>query len=111
MNRVARQRLLDALLACRLIERFTAGRSLADYEADPMLSAAAERKCEVIGEALKLADAADETVALQLPDLRLIIGLRNRIVHGYDAVDSETIWNVVQVHVPRLRVELESVLG
>lgn len=110
MNRAARQRLHDALEACRLIAQFTAGRTLADYDADPMLSAAVERKFEIIGEALKLADAADASVVDRIQDLRMIVGMRNRIIHGYDAVDSETIWSVVQVHVPRLREQLESVL-
>lgn len=111
MNRTARQRLFDALEACRLIAQFTRGRTLADYDADPMLSAAVERKFEVIGEALKLADIADPSVADAIPDLRMIVGMRNRIIHGYDAVDSETIWNVVQVHLPRLKDQLEAVIG
>lgn len=85
----------DVLRAWRLIERFTAGRSLVAYEADPMLSAAVARKFEVVGEALKLADAADDAIVERIPDLRVIVGLRNRIIHGYDAVDSETIWNLV----------------
>lgn len=111
MNRVARQRLFDALEACRLIERFTAGRTLDEYESDPMLSAAVERKFEIVGEALRLADAADPSIARSIPDLRLVVGLRNRIIHGYDAVDAETIWNVVRVHVPRLKEQLEGLLG
>lgn len=111
MNRVARQRLFDALEACRLIALFTASRTFVDYEADPMLSAAVERKFEIIGEALRLADSADESIVESIPELRLIVGLRNRIIHGYDVVDNETIWNVIQVHIPRLRRQLESVMG
>lgn len=108
MNREARKRLHDALEACRVIDRFTTGRTLAEYEADEMLSAAVERKFEIIGEALRLAEAADPSLTESVPDLRMIIGMRNRIIHGYDAVDSETIWNVVEVHLPRLAVQLEA---
>lgn len=110
MNRQARQRLHDALEACRLIERFTLNRTFDEYEADAMLSAAVERKFEVIGEALRLADAADAAVADLIPDLRMIVGMRNRIIHGCDSVDDETIWNVVEVHIPRLARQIESAL-
>ncbi len=111
MNREARKRLHDALAACQLIAQFTAGRTLDDYDADPMLSAAVERKYEIIGEALRLAEMADPSVLDALPDLRKIVGMRNRIIHGYDAVDSETIWNVVEVHLPALAAQLEAALS
>lgn len=110
MNREARKRLHDAREPCALIARFTQGRTFADYEADPMLSAAVERKFEIIGEALKLAAIADASVADAIPDLRKVIGLPNRIIHGYDAVDSEMIWNVVEVHIPSLARQIEAVL-
>jgi uncharacterized protein with HEPN domain len=29
-------------------------------------------------------------------------GIRNRIVHGYDEIDVEIIWNVVQIELPPL---------
>ena len=76
-----------------------------------MLSAAVERKFEIIGEALRLAEDADETVTEMIPDLRKIVGMRNRIIHGYDAVDAETIWNVIEVHLPTLARQLEEVVG
>lgn len=110
MNREARKRLYDALQAARLVALFTERRTFEEYESDPMLSAAVERKFEIIGEALRLAEAADPSVADAIPDLRKIVGMRNRIIHGYDAVDNETIWNVVQVHLPRLVAQLEPVL-
>jgi uncharacterized protein with HEPN domain len=111
MNNAARKRLYDAREACRLIATFTAGHSINDYEADPMMSAAVERKFEIIGEALRLAEADDPSLAEAIPDLRQIIGMRNRIIHGYDAVDSETIWNVITVHLPRLAAQLDAALA
>jgi uncharacterized protein with HEPN domain len=111
MRREARKRLLDALDACRLIEQFTSGQTFAEYDTNSMLSAAVERKFEIIGEALRLAEAADESVVEKIPDLRKIVGMRNRIIHGYDAVDSETIWNVVEVHLPALMMQIERILA
>lgn len=111
MNREARKRLYDALQAGRMIAQFTDGRTFEDYESDAMLRAAVERKFEIIGEALKLAEVADASVVESIPDLRKIVGMRNRIIHGYDAVDNETIWNVVRVHLPQLSMQLAAALG
>ena len=110
MRSETRQRLLDVLEACRAVERFATGKDFAAYQGDEMLRAAVERKLEVIGEAFtKLADAEPET-AEKFPDLRKIVGLRNRIIHGYDTVDDEIIWDVVENKLPALRRQVEEFL-
>ncbi len=40
-----------------------------------------------------------------------IIGLRNRLVHGYDAVDLDILWDVVKLDLPELVNTLERALG
>lgn len=65
-----------------MIAQFTQGRTFDQYGADPMLRSAVERQFEIIGEALRLAEAADPTVAEIIPDLRKIVGMRNRIIHA-----------------------------
>lgn len=42
--------------------------------------------------------------AREAPD---IIGLRNRLIHGYDAVDYEIVWRVVQEDLEPLIRKLE----
>ena len=111
MNNEAKRRLQHALDACYLINQFVSGRTLEDYESDEMLRAAVERKFEIIGEALNQAEIADETVSDDIPDLRQIVGLRNRIIHGYEVIDNELIWRVTEVNLPRLTQQLESLLG
>lgn len=103
MTSEARQRLLDVLEACQAVERFAQGKDYAAYQTDEMLRAAVERKLEIIGEAFtKLVDVEPE-VAEKFPDLRKIVGLCNRIIHGYDTVDDEIIWDVVENKLPALR--------
>ncbi|OHE79744.1 MAG: hypothetical protein A2107_00565 [Verrucomicrobia bacterium GWF2_62_7] len=110
MKTEAKQRLLDALEACRAVEQFAQGKDFTAYQADEMLRAAVERKLEVIGEAFtKLADAEPE-LAERFPDFRKIVGLRNRIIHGYDTVDDEIIWDVVENKLPALRRQVEKFL-
>ena len=33
--------------------------------------------------------------------------MRNRIIHGYDTVDDDIVWDAVQNHIPALRAWLE----
>lgn len=109
-DRVAK-RLRDALAACRAITAFTDGVEFSGYEANELLRSGVERKLEIVGEALKRAEDEDATLAARIPELRGIVGLRNRIIHGYDAVDDEIVWDIVQSKPAALAVQLEAVLG
>jgi uncharacterized protein with HEPN domain len=40
-----------------------------------------------------------------------IVGLRNRLIHGYDAVDYDILWQVVSVDLPPLISELDSIIA
>ena len=39
-----------------------------------------------------------------LPDVPWpqIVGLRNRLIHGYDAVDFDILWDIIEVDLPPL---------
>ncbi|HAY20865.1 MAG TPA: hypothetical protein DCY27_01570, partial [Desulfobacterales bacterium] len=39
-----------------------------------------------------------------------IISLRNRLIHGYDAVDLDILWEILIKDLPPLVVELEQIL-
>jgi uncharacterized protein with HEPN domain len=41
---------------------------------------------------------------------RKIIGMRNRIVHAYDEVDWEIVWQVATQDMPQLLLDLEPLL-
>ncbi|MEW5829339.1 MAG: HepT-like ribonuclease domain-containing protein [Chloroflexota bacterium] len=105
-----KKRLLDALTACKAIESFVAKYTFADYERNLMLRSAVERQFEIIGEALHQAEVEDPTVTDLLPELRRIVGMRNRIIHGYDSVDDELLWKTIQQNIPPLRKHLEQTL-
>ena len=111
MKAEARERLAHALEACEAIAQFTAGKSRDDYLADALLRSAVERQIEIIGEALQRATQLDETVNEKIPELRRIVGMRNRIIHGYDSVDDELLWSVAETNVPALASSLRAILG
>jgi uncharacterized protein with HEPN domain len=107
----AKKRLLDAINACQAIAQFTAGLDFNAYDRDLLLRSAVERQFEIVGEALRQAEEIDPTLIEQIPDIRRIIGLRNRIIHGYDTVDSQIVWDIVQTELPVLSMHLQGFIG
>lgn len=107
MNVQVRKRLFDAIQACLAIEQFTAGANFEEYLANAMMRSAVERQIEIIGEALNMALHADSSLAEVLPEAYKIVGMRNRIIHGYDSVDDMIVWDVVETKIGPLRHQLE----
>ena len=105
------KRLLDALAACDAVDAFLARQSLQQYKDNYGLRLQIERLLEIIGEALNQAELGDEHLRLTIPELGEIIGMRNRIIHGYSVIDNELIWSTATFRVPELRAQLASLLG
>jgi len=101
----------DALLACRLLEDFTRGKSFADYQSDDLLRAGVEREFITIGEALMQAARLDPAVVQAVTGMRQIIGFRNVLVHGYASIHHATVWGVVGSDLPRLKQEVAELLA
>ena len=75
-----------------------------------MFRSAVERKLGIIGEAFAKLEEAGPALTENFPEMRKIIGMRNRIVHGYDNVDEELVWDVVQNRLPALQQKVEALL-
>ena len=111
MTNETRQRLLDVLVSRQAIERYTAGLDFAAYERDRMVRDAVERRLGIIGEALSRMATLESAFVDRIPELRQIVGLCNRVIHGYDAVDDEIVWDVVQHWLPRPQSRVAELLG
>ncbi len=75
-----------------------------------MLLFAIVRAIEVIGEAAsKVADATKAT-SPGIPWIS-IIGMRNRLIHGYFDIDSDVVWKTVTEEIPELHRSLKLLLG
>lgn len=103
--------LADILAAGQAILDFSAGRSRAEYGADLLLRSAVERQLEILGEAVRRLDGLDANLTAQLSDHRRIIGLRNIIAHGYDGLDNDVVWQVVQQKIPILIAEATALIA
>ncbi len=68
----------------------TEGKDRNDLEADRKLELAPTRLLEVIGEASNLVSEKTQVKYPQIP-WRQMISLRNRLIHGYDAVDLDIL--------------------
>lgn len=81
----------------------------ADLDTDRKLNLALVRLVEIIGEAATRMSPEVRNRHPGIPWLD-IIGMRNRIVHGYDQVDFDILWDVMELHLPSLITELQRIL-
>jgi uncharacterized protein with HEPN domain len=107
MNPRVIKRLEDAIEACERVQGFLNSIPIDTFLGSELLRSAVERQLEIIGEALNAASKEDKSFAEMIPDLPRIVGLRNRLIHGYDAVDAEIVWDVVKHNVPILLGQLK----
>ncbi len=75
-----------------------------------MCRAATERMFEIMGEAMTRLRDTDEETFQAISGAGSIVGFRNRLIHGYDTVDDEIVWKIVQDKLPTLREEVEALL-
>ena len=85
------------------------GRTRADLDGDRVLSLALTRLIEIIGEAASRipADVRSQFPAIPWPQ---ITGMRNRLIHAYQAVDHDVVWDTLIDSLPSLIAELEHAL-
>jgi uncharacterized protein with HEPN domain len=74
-----------------------------------MLRRSVERELEIIGEAVSKIEKIDPTI--EIDGKRQIIGLRNRVIHNYDAVDNEIVWGILSKHLLLLKQDSEKLLN
>jgi uncharacterized protein with HEPN domain len=96
--------------ACTLILNGTKGRTLADYESDPLRWAGVKYEFQLIGEALSRIRKADPETAERITQHQKIIGFRHILVHEYDHVDDVQVWDIIQNSLPLLKNEVDALL-
>jgi uncharacterized protein with HEPN domain len=86
------------------------GKSRDNLTLDRKLQLALVRLVEIVGEA---ATRVTEEGQRRYPSIpwQYARGMRNRLVHGYDKVDLDVLWDTIEYDLPPLVAELRRILG
>jgi uncharacterized protein with HEPN domain len=103
MERDTNTYLYEIIQSCQNIQNFTNNLDFQAYSASLLIQSAVERQFIIIGEALNRIKQSAPTVYQQIPEADRIIGFRNIIVHGYDIVSDQLVWQIMQSHLMELR--------
>jgi len=101
--------LIDIAAAIKRILRYTANISRANLEVNDEKLSAILYQITIIGEATK---RLSQTFREQHPEIpwREMAGMRNIIVHEYDQLDFDVIWDVVQNKLSSLQKLIDPLL-
>ncbi|MHB8336620.1 MAG: HepT-like ribonuclease domain-containing protein [Ignavibacteriaceae bacterium] len=80
-----------------------------DFAQNRMLILSVIKDIEIIGEAASRISEETKLKFLNIP-WKDIIGMRNRLIHGYFEVDIELIWNTIRNDLPPLMKSLKKIL-
>ena len=94
-------RLRHMLDAAREAVQMAQGKNRADLDTDRPLNLSLVRLRVPVGERARYSG---------IPWVQ-IVGLRNRLIHGYDNVDFDILWEIVTQDLPPLIAELEKIFS
>ena len=102
-------RVRHMLDAVREVLEFSTGKSRSDLDNDRMLNLSLVHLLEIIGEAA--VDISPEfSKKYPLVPWSEIVGMRNRLIHGYYDIDLDIVWRTIKEDVPPLITELEKII-
>jgi len=87
-----------------------AGRTRQDLDTDRKLNLALVRLLEIVGEAASRVPEDARLRHARIP-WREIVALRNRLIHGYDSVDFDVMWQIISHDLPPLVATLEKIVS
>jgi uncharacterized protein with HEPN domain len=97
----------DILEAAKAIVRFTHGVSLEAFKGNEEKYEAVNRKLEIIGEAARHLSPEARNIFPEVP-WRLLTAMRNILIHDYDDVDLNIVWDTTQRDIPPLISRLQT---
>lgn len=99
-------RLRHMLDAARTAVAFARQRQRADLDTDELAAHGLVRLIEIVGEAASRISPDTRSALPSLP-WPAIIGMRNRLIHGYFDVDLDLVWATLTEDLPALIDEME----
>jgi hypothetical protein len=92
-----------------LVLEFTKGLSYQDFHKDIQRQYAAIRCFEIIGEAAKRVPEDYRLAHPQFP-WKSMTAMRDKLIHGYDTVDSSVVWQTIKSDVPTALAQIRSII-
>ena len=102
--------LYDILESSRAALEYTRGITWDQFSKDPMLQDAVVRRPEIIGEASGRISSETQKKYSHLP-WQAMKGTRNKIIHEYDSIELDIIWDIIQQDLPYLVSELKKIIS
>lgn len=102
-------RLRHMLDAAKEAVELAKGKSRDDIAGERMLNLSLVRLIEIVGEAASRVSSVCRAKYTGIPWLQ-IVGMRNRLIHGYDNIDFDILYQTVTEDFPFLIIELEKVI-
>jgi len=101
--------LWDMVQAIRRIQEFTANLFFEGYQESILIQSAVERQLEILGEAAGRISEETRQVHSTI-DWRRIVGLRNILIHRYNEIQQDILWNIIASELVNLLTQLELLL-
>ena len=100
----------DMCAFCERVLAYTKDIEREAFTADAMRYDATLRNLELLGEA---ATHVPENLRTRAPSIawRQVIATRNRLIHAYLGIDSDTVWSIVRDDIPALHHNLLKLLA
>jgi uncharacterized protein with HEPN domain len=99
--------LFDMVEAGKKVLRYINQKDFRQFLQDDLLKDGVERNLMIFGEAARKLSEQFKQEQPAIP-WRRIIGLRNILVHEYEDIDYEEIWEIITIHLPALVPRLDS---
>ena len=96
-------RVLDIAASARLARSYVEGVTREDFMRNVQLQDSVIRRLEIAGEAAGRVSVQFRERHPAIPWARMT-GMRNRVVHGYDAVDLDIVWTTARERIPESRI-------
>jgi uncharacterized protein with HEPN domain len=106
-DRISLRQMLDHAREARGMVK---GRNRSDLQTDRSLELALTRLIEIIGEAATRISSPTKEKFGEIP-WKNVIGMRNRLIHGYDIVDMDVLWDTLEINLPPLIQQLQKIIG
>lgn len=102
--------LIDLVRSARLILEFTKEMNLENFLEDVKTQSSVLYQIVILGEAVNRLSSEFSKKHPQIP-IAAIRGMRNRVVHEYNEVDVEILWEVTQTNIPELLDQIEPLVS